>query len=56
MEKFTLLEDTPTDASDSIRYVHIVEQTYEEKVAMYKKCTKKELISMLLECHRLLGI
>ncbi len=31
--------------------VHIVEQTHEEKVAMYMKCTKKELIGMLIQAN-----
>ena len=26
----------------------------EEKIAMYMKCKKKELISMLVECHRIM--
>ena len=34
--------------------VQILEQTQEEKVKMYMKCTKKELISMLLQNQMLL--
>jgi len=34
----------------------IVEQTYNEKVKMYMKKTKPELISMLIECNRLLDM
>lgn len=33
---------------------HVVELTYEQKVKMYKKCTKKQLVEMLLENQRLL--
>lgn len=35
-------------------FMQVVEQTYEEKVAMYMKCTKKELIAMLIQCNLLL--
>jgi len=31
--------------------VQIVEQTHDEKVEMYKKCTKMELIGMLISCN-----
>ena len=31
--------------------VQIVEQTHDEKVEMYKKCTKLELIEMLISCN-----
>ena len=41
---------------DDINYMQVVEQTHDEKVAMYMKCTKKQLIEMLIECHRLLDI
>ncbi len=36
--------------------LQIIEQTYEEKVKMYMKCTKKELIQMLLENQRILNL
>ena len=39
---------------NDINYMQIVEQTHEEKVKMYMKCTKKELISMLLQNQMLL--
>ena len=32
--------------------IQVVEQTHEEKVAMYMKSTKRELIEMLIECNR----
>lgn len=32
--------------------MQIIEQTDEEKMAMYMSCTKKELASMLLECNK----
>lgn len=32
----------------------IVEQTDEEKEKMYMKCTKKELVKMLIEANRIL--
>lgn len=34
--------------------IRIVEQTREEKIEMYMKCTKKELAEMLLECNKYL--
>jgi len=34
--------------------IQIQEQTPEEKIAMYMKLTKKELVGMLIECNRLL--
>jgi hypothetical protein len=33
----------------------IVETTHEEKVKMYKKLSKKELIEMLIECNRIIS-
>lgn len=35
--------------------MQIVEQTHEEKVKMYMKCSKKELIAMLIECNRIIS-
>jgi hypothetical protein len=35
--------------------MQIVEQSDEEKMKMYMKCTKKELASMLIECNRILS-
>jgi len=32
--------------------VHVVEQTQEEKMAMYMKLSKKELSSMLIQANR----
>lgn len=34
--------------------MQIVEQTYEEKLAMYMKCTKKELAQMLIQCNEII--
>lgn len=34
--------------------IQIVKQTHKEKIEMYMKSTKKELIEMLIECNRLL--
>jgi hypothetical protein len=31
--------------------IQIIEQSYEEKVEMYMKCTKKELAQMLIESN-----
>lgn len=42
------------DQEANANYVHIVEMTHEEKVKMYMKCTKKNLVEMLIECNRLL--
>ena len=47
---------TITTAPPKNNFMQIVEQTHEEKIAMYMKCTKKELIEMLIECNRLLHI
>jgi hypothetical protein len=33
-----------------------IEQTYEEKVAMYSKLSKEELIAMLIESNRILAM
>ena len=35
--------------------VQIVEQTYDEKVKMYNKLSKKELIMMLIESNKVIG-
>lgn len=35
-------------------YMQVVPQTHEEKVAMYMKCTKKQLVEMVIECNRIL--
>jgi len=35
-------------------YMQIVSQTYEEKVTMYKKLSKKKLIEMLMACNEAL--
>ncbi len=32
--------------------MRIVEQNDDEKMAMYMKCTKKELASMLIQCNK----
>ena len=32
-------------------YMQIVEQSHEEKMAMYMKCTKKKLAEMLIACN-----
>ena len=34
--------------------VQVVEQTREEKIAMYKKCKKIDLINMLINCNMVL--
>ena len=36
-------------------YCQVVEMTREEKIAMYMKLTKRELIEMLIHCNELLG-
>ena len=36
-------------------YYQVVEQTKDEKVAMYMKLTKRELIEMVIHCNELLG-
>ena len=37
-------------------YLQVVEQTHEEKVSMYMKCTKKQLVDMVIECNRILSL
>lgn len=32
--------------------IQIIEQTDEEKTAMYMKCNKAELVMMLIECNK----
>ena len=34
--------------------MQVIEQTHEEKMKMYMKCTKKKLSEMLIECNRIL--
>jgi len=33
----------------------IVEMSYEEKIEMYKKCKKIDLIKMLIECNKIIA-
>ena len=35
--------------------MQVIEQTFDEKFQMYKKCKKKTLIKMLIECNRILN-
>jgi len=35
--------------------MQIIEQTHEEKVAMYMKCTKAELAEMLTNCNEIIA-
>ncbi len=35
--------------------LQIIEQTHEEKVAMYMKCTKSKLIEMLINCNEIIA-
>ena len=42
--------------NDSVNFMQVVEQTYEEKMKMYMKCTKKQLCEMLIECNRILEL
>lgn len=37
-------------------YLQVVEQTHEEKVEMYMKSSKEDLIKMLIECNRCLDV
>lgn len=35
----------------------VLEQTHEEKVKMYNEnCTKEQLIEMIIECNRIIGL
>lgn len=34
--------------------IQVIEQTQEQKIEMYMKCTKHELVEMLIECNRIL--
>ena len=36
--------------------MHVVEQTRDEKIAMYLKLTKRELAEMLFNCNEALGL
>ena len=36
--------------------IQILEQTHEERVEMYMKLTKKELVSMLIECNKIIDL
>ncbi len=38
--------------NELIRYCQVVEMTDEEKIAMYSKLTKKQLIVMLMESNK----
>lgn len=35
--------------------MQVIEQSYKDKVKMYMKCTKMELITMLLSCHDIMN-
>ena len=35
--------------------IQVIEQTHDEKMKMYMKCTKKKLAEMLIECNRILN-
>jgi len=37
-----------------MNYMQIVEQTDEEKLAMYMKCKKKQLAKMLIQCNKII--
>jgi len=43
-------------ATPFVAYMQIVEQTDEEKLTMYMKCTKKQLAEMLIQCNKLLDM
>ena len=45
---------SPEEVAELLNYHQVVEMTHDEKVAMYMKLTKKQLIEMLIECNRLL--
>lgn len=34
--------------------MQVIEQTHDEKMKMYMKCSKKKIIEMLIECNRIL--
>lgn len=34
--------------------MQVIEQTHEQKMKMYMKCTKQKLAEMLIECNRIL--
>lgn len=34
----------------------VIQQTHEEKVKMYMKLPKKQIIEMLIECNRIISI
>lgn len=52
-----MYEDTKTtaimDEQQTAGFLHVVPMTFEEKVAMYMKCSKLELAKMLAERDRL---
>ena len=35
-------------------FMQVIEQTDDEKLKMYMKCTKKELAEMLIQCNKIL--
>ena len=42
-------------ADPEVNYMSVIQQTREEKIAMYmKECTKEQLAGMLAECNRIL--
>ena len=41
---------------NNIGFMQIAEQTDEEKLAMYMKCTKRKLAEMLIQCNKLLDV
>ena len=44
-----MYEDTKTTGEQTINFLQMVPMTFEEKVAMYMKCSKLELAKMLLK-------
>lgn len=34
--------------------IQVIEQTHEEKLAMYMKLPKKQVVEMLIECNRII--
>ena len=36
--------------------MQVIEQTDEEKLTMYMKCTKKKLAEMLIQCNKIIDV
>lgn len=56
MERYKTIKENAANINIGANFLQVIEQTDEEKFAMYNKLTKKELIAMLIEANKHLNI